>query len=93
MFMQMMLTFLDPTGGTTDRLLDGPTNLVWIDPWCSYLESRGVQYVREFEVVEILCDGQRITGVAVRRQGKRTLVEGDYYVAAIPLERISAAHQ
>jgi geranylgeranyl pyrophosphate synthase/uncharacterized protein with NAD-binding domain and iron-sulfur cluster len=90
MFMQMMLTFLDPTGGTTDRLLDGPTNLVWIDPWCSYLESRGVQYVRESEVVEILCDDQRVTGVAVRRQGKRTLVEGDYYVAAIPLERIAS---
>ena len=53
MFMQMMLTFLDPTSGSTDRLLDGPTNLVWIDPWCSYLESRGVQYVRESEVVEI----------------------------------------
>jgi uncharacterized protein with NAD-binding domain and iron-sulfur cluster len=90
MFMQMMLTFLDPTSGSTDRLLDGPTNLVWIDPWCSYLESRGVQYVRESEVVEILCDSQRVTGVAVRRQGQRTLVEGDYYVAAIPLERISA---
>ena len=89
MFMQMMLTFLDPTGGTTDRLLDGPTNLVWIDPWCSYLESRGVQYVRESEVVEIFCDDQRITGVAVRRQGQRTLVQGDYYVAAIPLERIA----
>ena len=89
MFMQMMLTFLDPTGGSTDRLLDGPTNLVWIDPWCSYCESRGVQYVRESEVVEILCDSQRITGVAVRRQGQRTLVEGDYYVAAIPLERMA----
>ena len=89
MFMQMMLTFLDPTSGSTDRLLDGPTNLVWIDPWCSYLESRGVQYLRESEVVEILCDDQRITGVAVRRQGQRTLVQGDYYVAAIPLERIA----
>src|SRR5215472_1516295 len=74
MFMQMMLTFLDPAGGTTDRLLDGPTNLVWIDPWLSYLESRGVQYVRESEVVEILCDDRRITGVAVQRQGQRTLV-------------------
>ena len=89
MFMQMMLTFLEPTSGSTDRLLDGPTNLVWIDPWCSYLEFRGVQYVRESEVVEILCDSQRVTGVAVRRQGQRTLIEGDYYVAAIPLERIA----
>lgn len=88
MFMQMMLTFLDPTSGSTDRLLDGPTNLVWIDPWCSYLESRGVQYVRESEVVEILCDSRRVTGVVVRRQGQRTLVQGDYYVVAIPLDRI-----
>jgi len=89
MFMQMMLTFLDPTAGTTDRLLDGPTNLVWIDPWHSYLVSRGVQYDFESEVEEILCDSGRITGVAARRQGQRTLVEGDYYVAAIPLERIA----
>jgi geranylgeranyl pyrophosphate synthase/uncharacterized protein with NAD-binding domain and iron-sulfur cluster len=89
MFVQMMLTFLDPTSGSTDRVLDGPTNLVWIDPWCTYLESRGVHYVRESEVVEILCDDRWITGVAVRRQGQRTLVQGDYYVAAMPLERIS----
>src|SRR5580692_8285664 len=89
MFMQMMLTFLDPTAGTTDRLLDGPTNLVWIDPWLSYLQSRGVQYLFESEVEEILCDGRRITGVAVQRQGRRTLFEGDYYVASIPIERFT----
>jgi geranylgeranyl pyrophosphate synthase/uncharacterized protein with NAD-binding domain and iron-sulfur cluster len=89
MFMQMMLTFLDPTAATTDRLLDGPTNLVWIDPWLSYLQSRGVQYLFESEVTEILCDGRRITGVAVAQQGKRSLVEGDYYVAAIPIERFT----
>jgi geranylgeranyl pyrophosphate synthase/uncharacterized protein with NAD-binding domain and iron-sulfur cluster len=89
MFMQMMLTFLDPTGGTTDRLLDGPTNLVWIDPWCSYLQSRGVQYLRQSEVLEILCDDRRVTGVAVRRQGQRTVIEGDYYIAAIPIERMA----
>jgi geranylgeranyl pyrophosphate synthase/uncharacterized protein with NAD-binding domain and iron-sulfur cluster len=89
MFMQMMLTFLDPTAGTTDRLLDGPTNLVWIDPWLSYLRSRGVQYFFESEVVEILCDGRRITGVAVQQQGRRTLVEGDYYIASIPIERVT----
>ncbi len=89
MFMQMMLTFLDPTAGTTDRLLDGPTNLVWIDPWLSYLRSRGVQYFFEAEVVEILCDGRRITGIAVQRGGQRTLVEGDYYVASLPIERFT----
>ena len=41
------------------------------------------------EVEEILCDEGRITGVAVRQQGKRTVVRGDHYVAALPLERIA----
>jgi geranylgeranyl pyrophosphate synthase/uncharacterized protein with NAD-binding domain and iron-sulfur cluster len=89
MFTQMMLTITDPTGGSTDRVLDGPTNFVWIDPWRNYLESRGVQYLTEAEVEEIACDGGRITGVAVRRQGKRTMVRGDYYVAALPIERMA----
>ncbi|HEV3192184.1 MAG TPA: FAD-dependent oxidoreductase, partial [Polyangiaceae bacterium] len=89
MFTQMMLTITDPTGGSTDRVLDGPTNFVWIDPWRNYLESRGVQYLTEAEVEEIASDGGRITGVAVRRQGKRTMVRGDYYVAALPIERMA----
>jgi geranylgeranyl pyrophosphate synthase/uncharacterized protein with NAD-binding domain and iron-sulfur cluster len=89
MFMQMMLTFLDPTAGSTDRLLDGPTNLVWIDPWRRYLESSGVQYIRQTEVEEIICDNGRISGVAVRQRGKRSVLHGDYYIAALPIERIA----
>jgi geranylgeranyl pyrophosphate synthase/uncharacterized protein with NAD-binding domain and iron-sulfur cluster len=89
MFMQMVLTFLNPTAGSTDRLLDGPTNLVWIDPWLTFLELRGVQYLRDAEVDEIFCDKGRITGVAVRQQGNRTVVHGDYYLAAMPIERIA----
>ena len=54
-FVQLMLTILNPTAGSTDRVLDGPTNLVWIDPWLAYLESRGVRYVRGAQVEEILC--------------------------------------
>ena len=87
-FLQLMLTIVNPIGGTTDRILDGPTNLVWIDPWRAYLESNGVHYITEAEVEEILCDGGLITGVAVRQRGKRTVVRGDHYVAALPLERI-----
>jgi geranylgeranyl pyrophosphate synthase/uncharacterized protein with NAD-binding domain and iron-sulfur cluster len=88
-FVQLMLTILDPTGGSTDRVLDGPTNLVWIDPWRSYLESRGVRYVTEAEVEEILCDKGRIASVAARQQGKRTIISGDHYVAALPIERVA----
>ncbi len=86
-FVQLMRTILDPTGGSTDRVLDGPTNLVWIDPWRNYLESRGVRYLTETDVEEIACEGAWVTGIAVRQQGRRTMVRGDYYVAAIPIER------
>src|SRR5271169_701240 len=88
-FVQLMLTILDPTGGSTDRVLDGPTNLVWIDPWRSYLESRGVGYITEAEVEEILYDKGRIAGVAVRQHGKRTVMSGDHYLVALPIERIA----
>ncbi len=88
-FVQLMLTIVNPTAGSTDRVFDGPTNLVWIDPWLSWLESCGVVYRRNAEVEEILCDGLRVTGVAVRENGVRSIVEGDHYVAAMPLERIA----
>jgi geranylgeranyl pyrophosphate synthase/uncharacterized protein with NAD-binding domain and iron-sulfur cluster len=87
-FVQLMLTIMDPSGGSADRVLDGPTNFVWIDPWRSHLESRGVQYLTEAEVEGIACEGGRIAGVTVRRRGKRAMVRGDHYVAALPIERM-----
>jgi geranylgeranyl pyrophosphate synthase/uncharacterized protein with NAD-binding domain and iron-sulfur cluster len=90
-FVQLMLTIVDPTAGSTDRVLDGPTNLVWIDPWLSLLESNGVDYRFGSDVEEIICDGGRVTGVAVREQGSReVVVTGDHYVSALPLERMAA---
>ena len=89
-FVQLMLTIVDPIAGSTDRVFDGPTNLVWIDPWRTFLESRGVQYRCNAEVEEILCAGGRVTGVAIRENGARTVVQGDHYVAALPLERMAA---
>lgn len=88
-FVQLMLTIVNPTAGSTDRVLDGPTNLVWIDPWRTHLESHGVQYLGDTEVDEIQCDAGRVTGIGVRRNGVRSVVQGDHYVAALPLERIA----
>jgi geranylgeranyl pyrophosphate synthase/uncharacterized protein with NAD-binding domain and iron-sulfur cluster len=88
-FVQLILTMINPTAGSTDRVLDGPTNLVWIDPWLAYLKSRGVQYVKGAQIEEILCQNGRITGVAVSQQGKRAVATGDYYIAALPVERIA----
>jgi geranylgeranyl pyrophosphate synthase/uncharacterized protein with NAD-binding domain and iron-sulfur cluster len=87
-FVQLMLTILSPAAGSTDRVLDGPTNFVWIDPWLAYLKSSGVQYVNEAQVEELRGENGRI-GVVVRQQGKRILVSGDHCIAALPLERIA----
>ena len=89
MFVQMMLTILNPIAGTTDRVLDAPTNLAWIDPWRDYLESRGVEYVTKAEVEEIFCETGRVTGVAASKKGARHVWRGDYYLAAIPIERFA----
>ena len=87
-FVQLVLTILNPIAGSADRVLDGPTNLVWIDPWLSYLELRGVRYVKNVPVEEILCENGRISGVVIRQQATRTVVHGDHYVVALPLEDI-----
>ncbi len=88
-FVQLLLTIVNPLAGSTDRVLDGPTNLVWIDPWRAHLEALGVQYRAECEVQHILCAGGRISGVVVREHGKTSVVQGDHYLAAVPIERMA----
>ena len=87
-FVQLLVPLLEPTGGAVDRVLDGPTNLVWIDPWLTYLQSKGVHYVFGANVVEILSDGSGITGVKIEQSGLAQIVRGDFYLAALPIERI-----
>ncbi len=87
MFIQLALDILDPTAGAIDRVLDGPTTDVWIDPWKRWTESLGAEYRTGTEVKQIRCDRGRITGVVAERDGRMELIEGDYYVSALPVER------
>lgn len=87
---QLLLGMLEP-GKSTDRVLDGPTSTVWLDPWLDYLRSKGVRYYLDSEVKHIHCDGVRITGVTVRRGDGEEHVSGDYYVSALPVE-VMAEH-
>ena len=86
-FIQLMLDVLDPLIGTTDRVLDGPTTDVWIDPWKRWIEALGGHYRTDAEVTEVRCDRGRVTGVVIRCGGRTEVVEGDYYVCALPIER------
>jgi uncharacterized protein with NAD-binding domain and iron-sulfur cluster len=75
-------------GVRVDRVLNGPTNDVWIDPWCRYLEDRGVRLEHRIEVTGIRCGDHAVTGVTVfdHQTGLTRTLDADYYVAAMPVE-------
>src|SRR3954451_6191866 len=73
---------LTRAGGRADRVLDGPTSDVWIDPWAAHLEGLGVEFRRGAPVQGIQMAGGRVTGATV---GGAT-VTGDHFVAAGPVE-------
>jgi geranylgeranyl pyrophosphate synthase/uncharacterized protein with NAD-binding domain and iron-sulfur cluster len=89
MFMQMMLTVTNPGAGSVDRVLDGPTNLVWLDPWLTYLVSKGVRWVKKAEIEEILYHDGKVAGIAFKKDGRRVMERGDYFIAALPIDRIA----
>jgi uncharacterized protein with NAD-binding domain and iron-sulfur cluster len=84
--LQFLFDFAKP-GIQVDRVLNGPTSDVWIDPWFNYLRARGVDYRTSARVEAIDCDGRLITGVQVVGSGGiRSRETADYYVAAVPFE-------
>jgi uncharacterized protein with NAD-binding domain and iron-sulfur cluster len=77
-----LLFDLTRAGGRADRVLDGPTSDVWIDPWVARLESLGVEFHREAPVEGIQTAGGRVASITA---GGQTIV-ADHYVAAVPVE-------
>lgn len=88
-FLQMLLHIIQP-GNAADRVLNGPTSDVWIEPWRRYLTSKGVVYRQDMEVTAINLRGGRVTSVTVTKDGATHEVKGDYFVAALPVERMAA---
>lgn len=69
-----------------DRVLNGPTNHVWIDPWTNYLEEMGVDLRSGTSVQTIDSDGDIVTEVNVDDGSSTYQVEADYFVNALPIE-------
>lgn len=82
---QLLFDTLEP-GVSSDRVLNGPTNEVWIQPWLNHLESNGVTYHRGARVVAIDCQDKQIVGATIEQDGRRFNVTGDYFIAAFPVE-------
>lgn len=72
--------------GPLDRLLNGPTNEAWIDPWVAHLRGLGVRFetaeLRALEVRDRRISGARIAGGPDGQQA----VDADYFVLAVPVE-------
>ena len=90
--LQLIFLMLNPTGHA-DRVLNGPTNDVWLFPWLNYLRNKGVQYHHHHKVTALQCDRETrtITGVTVHDASTNTTrtIKADYYVSAVPLERMA----
>ncbi|GAA4806733.1 FAD-dependent oxidoreductase [Nocardioides caeni] len=75
--------------GALDRVLDLPTNEAWIDPWMTLLRGLGVQFVSGQRLVRYETGGGRITAaVLADAHGATTRVEADWFVSAMPVERV-----
>ena len=88
-FIQLLLDLIQPNV-STDRLLNGPTNEVWIEPWLAHLKTFGVDYNFHSLVTSINIDDENGTIKSVTMRDLKTNqqyeVEGDYYIAAMPIE-------
>jgi uncharacterized protein with NAD-binding domain and iron-sulfur cluster len=87
-YLQLLAGQLDPTKAA-ERILDGPTSLVWIRPWVQYLEDLGVDLRPEHELLELETQNGRISGAKVRRQADDIVVQADQYVLSTPVEVVS----
>lgn len=89
--LQLLFNLVEP-GIAADRVLNGPTNEVWIDPWLEHLRARprGVHYHHNTEVIDFQYANGKIAAVKIRKNDHVRWVTADYYVAALPVEKMAA---
>jgi uncharacterized protein with NAD-binding domain and iron-sulfur cluster len=92
----LILDMITP-GPSTDRVLNGPTNDVWLRPWLEYLQKKGVDYQFDRHIDRIICKpnqgrpGGEIQAVHMSDSTGNTFVleDADYYIAALPAEKMA----
>ncbi|MCF8572286.1 FAD-dependent oxidoreductase [Gordonia sp. HY002] len=78
----------DPTS-VIQLMMDGPETERWFDPWAKYLRGLGVNFHASHHLTRLQIDRGKIVGATVKhRNGAAKHVDADYYVLAIPTDRI-----
>jgi uncharacterized protein with NAD-binding domain and iron-sulfur cluster len=81
-YLQLLFGQLDPSA-PTERILNGPTNRAWIDPWVDHLESQGVSLHANRPADSLTFDGGRIRSVTL---ADGETVSAEEFVLAVPVE-------
>lgn len=84
-----LLFLMGEPGANSDRVLNGPTNDVWLNPWLDHLKKSGVEYNHDHKVTRINTKNGLIASVDFEHEGKTISVSGDYYISAVPVEVMS----
>ncbi|MGH2354917.1 MAG: hydroxysqualene dehydroxylase, partial [Chloroflexota bacterium] len=85
--MQIWIDHARP-GAQVDRLLNGPTHDAWLTPWRAHLQQLGVHFQFQARATRLHLREGQISGVRVEQPGGGSDVEADFYIAAIPVERM-----
>ena len=92
--LQLMFLMAWP-GSHPDRVLNGPTNDVWLWPWLAYLNELKVKFHHHHKLKKIHSDvkTERVTKMEVENltSGEVIEVTADYYIMATPVE-VMACH-
>ncbi|WP_273733125.1 hydroxysqualene dehydroxylase [Mycolicibacterium septicum] len=74
-----------------DRVLNGPTSLQWIDPWVAHLQSLGVTFRLGQALARLTPNGRHIaSATVVDGNGVAQPVVADWYISAVPCEKLAA---
>jgi uncharacterized protein with NAD-binding domain and iron-sulfur cluster len=85
---QLIFPFFDPLA-QPDRVMTGPTNEVWIDPWRAELARLGVTLHLDAPAQGLRVQNGAISGVDVTVGGVPQVVTAEHYIVAVPVEVMS----
>jgi 15-cis-phytoene desaturase len=87
--LQLMFDIMMP-GMSSDRILNGPTNDVWMEPWLDFLRKQGVRYHLNAKAKQIKCKGEAVESVVFEVDGEEKTVVADYFISAVPVEVLAS---
>ena len=73
-FIQLLFNIANP-GMHTDRVLNGPTNDVWLTPWENYLKAKGVRFFRGALIQQVVCANGQVQSVQIQDWQKALAAE------------------